>query len=126
MSEKLFCASVHCMDGRIQKPIIDFIMQNYGYKYVDAITEPGPIKILAEGDENPLTQSILNRLDISINKHKGDLIFVSGHYDCAGNPVDKETQLVQTDQSYDLLKSHFPDVEIVKLWIDEKWKVTVV
>jgi hypothetical protein len=125
MSEKLFCASIHCMDGRVQLPIINFIQQNYGYKYVDCITEPGPNKILAEGAENPLTESILNRLSISVNKHKGDLIFVSGHYDCAGNPTEKETQLAQIEKSVVFLKGHYPDVEIVKLWIDENWKVSV-
>lgn len=125
MDEKKFCASVHCMDGRIQKPIIDFILQNYDYQYVDAITEAGPNKILAEGKNNPLTQSILDRLEISVNTHKSDLIFISGHWDCAGNPVDKETQLVQIDSSVEFLKLYYPNAKFVKLWIDEVWKVHI-
>ena len=37
-----FATSIHCMDGRIQEPIIQYIKTKYDVQYVDVITEPGP------------------------------------------------------------------------------------
>ena len=102
MSE--FAASVHCMDGRIQEPLIKYIKEIYKVKYVDAITEPGPNKILASEGADPLVESIINRINISVNKHGSELIFVSGHADCAGNPVRKNIQLEQVEKSASFLQ----------------------
>ncbi len=118
-----FCTSIHCMDGRIQESTIRYLKENYEVDYVDAITEPGPCKILAENQDKILVDSILSRIDISINKHKSQLIFISGHYDCAGNPVDKTTQIDQVQKSIEFLKHNYPDTEISGLWIDDRWKV---
>ena len=41
-----FAAAINCMDGRIQIAIIRHLKKKYGIKYVDIITEPGPIKYL--------------------------------------------------------------------------------
>lgn len=118
-----FCTSIHCMDGRIQESTIRYLKENYEVDCVDAITEPGPCKILAEQSNKTLVDSILNRIDISINKHKSQLIFISGHYDCAGNPVDKTTQIDQVQKSIEFLKQHYSGTEIIGIWIDDQWKV---
>ncbi|MFC1892717.1 carbonic anhydrase [Chloroflexota bacterium] len=34
-------------------------------------------------------------LEISVNRHNSKLVAIAGHHDCAGNPIDKETQLEQ-------------------------------
>ena len=67
--------------------------------------------------------SIKARLDISVNKHGSKVIVVVGHYDCAGNPVGKEIQLEQIKKSVETIKSWFPDVEVVGLWVNENWEV---
>ena len=118
-----FCTSIHCMDGRIQEPIIQYLKENYNISYVDTITEPGPNKILTEHKDKNLVISILSRVNISIEKHKSRLIVVSGHYDCAGNPVDEELQKKQTRTSIQYLKNNFPDVKLIGLWIDKNWQV---
>ncbi len=118
-----FAASVHCMDGRIQEPVIKFIKENYGVKYVDTITEPGPNKILAGEGTDTLMDSIINRLNISVNKHGSELIFVSGHTDCAGNPVEKNIQFDQIEKSAAFLQEKYPKAEVIKLWINENWDV---
>ncbi|MCK5707516.1 MAG: hypothetical protein KAI43_07660 [Candidatus Aureabacteria bacterium] len=118
-----FCTSIHCMDGRIQEPIIKFLKNNYTVKYVDTITEPGPCKILGENNNKTLVSSIIKRVEISINKHGSKLIFISGHYDCAGNPTDEEKQKDQINRSIKYLKDIFPNIEIIGLWIDNKWTV---
>ena len=111
------------MDGRIQEPIINYIKRKYEVKYIDTITEPGPNKIVAQNSDNPLIESIDNRIAISLNKHGSKIIFISGHHDCAGNPVPKETQLEQLGKNEKLLKLKYPKIKIVKLWINENWEV---
>ena len=118
-----YCTSIHCMDGRIQEPIIQFIKENYDVEYVDTITEPGPIKLLAENKDKKLIVSILSRINISIEKHRSRLIFISGHYDCAGNPVNEDIQKQQIKKSVQYLEKTYPGIEIIGLWIDKNWRV---
>ena len=118
-----FCTSVHCMDGRIQKPIIDHILTNYPHIYVDTITEPGPNKILSDGTDNNKIDSILERIYISVNEHGSNTLFVSGHFSCAGNPVEKEIQIKQIKQSIDFLVRKFPQLKYLPIWIDEDWTI---
>ena len=112
------------MDGRIQEPIIKYLKENYDVIYVDAITEPGPCKILSEKNNKILVDSITKRAEISIHKHKSKLIAISGHHDCAGNPCDEETQKDQIIKSIEYCKNIHPNIEIIGLWIDSEWKIT--
>ena len=121
-----FCTSIHCMDGRVQEPIINFLKEHYSRKYVDSITEAGPCKILAENSNEVLVNSILERVGISIGKHKSTLIAISGHHDCAGNPCDREGQIAQIKQSILFCMGIYPDVEVIGLWVDDEWKVNIV
>ena len=118
-----FGTSIHCMDGRIQEPLINFIKEKYNIRYIDVITEPGPCSILAQNIDNFLVESIKNRLIISLKKHGSKIIFISGHYDCAGNPVSKDIQVQQIIKSEKFLLQKYPDVKVVKLWIDKNWEV---
>ncbi|MBC7345036.1 MAG: hypothetical protein H5U03_06435, partial [Clostridia bacterium] len=88
-----FAATINCMDGRTQLPVINYVKDKYGVDYVDVITEPGPNKLLAERGDEALLASIRRRLEISVLKHGSRHVVIVGHHDCAGNPVEKETQL---------------------------------
>jgi carbonic anhydrase len=122
-----FAACICCMDGRIQLPLIRFIQDHYGVRYVDIITEPGPIQYLAGHKNHSVLETIRKRLHISVDVHGSEVIAVWGHYDCAGNPVSKRTQLRQMDKSVDEIRAWgFTAQRIVKLWIDERWRVRVV
>jgi hypothetical protein len=123
MADGEFVTVINCMDGRTQLPAIDFLRKKYGVDYVDSITEPGPIKFLSENREECIVGSIKSRAAISVEKHGSRVIAIVGHHDCAGNPVEKETQLEQLESSAKLIKSWGYDVDIVKLWIDENWRV---
>ena len=111
------------MDGRIQGPIQDYLKGTYNVKYVDTITEPGPCKIIAENKDKSTINSILQRVKISVDIHKSNLIAISGHYDCAGNPCEEKNQKEQIKQSIDYLKNLYPNVEIIGLWVDGNWVV---
>ncbi len=121
-----FCTAVTCMDGRIQLPGIRYLQQHFGVEYVDTITEAGPINILANQTEPKLVQSILNRINTSVNVHNSHGLGVFGHHDCAGNPVPKDEQIKQIKATIHFLKQHYPDLPIIGLWIDEHWKVNLV
>ena len=52
MDNVKFCTSVHCLDGRIQEAILEYLKANYQVEYVDVITEPGPCRIIQFGQRN--------------------------------------------------------------------------
>ena len=118
-----FCTSIHCMDGRIQGPVQEYLKSSYNVKYVDTITEPGPCKIIAENKDSNAINSILQRVKISIDVHKSNLIAISGHFDCAGNPCEAEVQKGQTKKSVEYFKNLYPNTEIIGLWVDSTWKL---
>ena len=120
-----FCTSIHCMDGRIQEPIIKFLKQNYQVKYIDTITEPGPCKILAENNNKTLLDSILHRISISVEKHGSNLIAISGHYDCAGNPCSDNQQKIQINEAVKYLQGIYPDIKIIGFWINHEWEISM-
>jgi hypothetical protein len=118
-----FCTSIHCKDGGIQEPTINYLKATYGITYVDAITEPGPCKILTENTNKTLVDSILEMVNISVNKHGSKLIAISGHYDCAENPCGEQDQKTQAQKSVEFLKSLYPEADIVGLWINSEWEI---
>lgn len=118
-----FGTVINCMDGRTQLPAIDYLRREYKIEYVDSITEPGPNGILAGQENQSLVDSILQRIDISVNKHDSRLLAVVGHYDCAGNPGPKEQQITQVKASLEFLEKHYPHIEKIGLWIDRDWVV---
>ncbi len=118
-----FCSVVNCMDGRVQLPVIRFLQKRFGAEYVDSITEPGPIKALAGDQTGSTVQSIVERLTISVERHASGAIALVGHHDCAGNPEPKEIQLEQLKKAAEFISGRFDDVEVICLWVDEKWQV---
>ncbi len=125
MVQGKFATAVNCMDGRTQLPVMEYLKETYGVDHVDAVTEPGPIKVLAEGDDLTALESIKRRIDISINKHGSSVIALVGHHDCAGNPVDRSIQESQLRKSVEKIRSWKYDAEIICLYVNEDWSVEV-
>lgn len=121
MSYGRFATAISCMDGRIQIPVIDYVLRKCKVDYVDMITEPGPIRVLAENSDKSTIESIKRRLAISTGKHNSVNIVIVGHDDCAGNPVEKATQLKQILESIRTVRSWGFRAEILGLWIDDRW-----
>lgn len=118
-----FAAAVNCIDGRTQEPVIHFIKAKYNVKFIDMITEAGPIKELSRQGGSAIADSIKNRIDISIEKHCTKLVAVVGHYDCAGNPVDEEIQREQVRISVQRIKNWNNTIDVIGLWVNSKWCV---
>lgn len=118
-----FSTTINCMDGRVQLPVIKYLQQRFGAENVDSITAAGPNRILAEQKDETVIQSLLKRVDISVNAHKSSALAVTGHHDCAGNPVGKQEQLKHIKEAGRFLKKHYPQIKIIGLWVNEDWKV---
>ncbi|MDH3611277.1 MAG: hypothetical protein OEM79_05890 [Nitrosopumilus sp.] len=123
VAEGKFATSITCMDGRIQIPLANWIKENYSVDYVDAITEPGVDKKVAENQD---LESIKTKVGISINAHKSELIVVSGHYDCAGNPVSNEAHIAHIKKSMEVVTSWDLGVKVIGVWVDDNWNVSLV
>ena len=123
MINTIFGTAVNCMDGRVQIPICNWLRSQYGVDYVDMITEPGPVRFLAEDEDPWVSASIRRRLEISVNRHKSELVAIAGHHDCAGNPVPKETQLKQIVAAIKTVKGWNFKVRVIGLWVNENWEV---
>ena len=125
MADGKFGTVINCMDGRTQLPVNEWMRKKYGLDYVDTITEPGPDKMLAENDETTVP-SIRKRVDISVAKHGSDIVAIVGHFDCAGNPVDKDEHFRQVHKAIDLINGWNMPVKVIGLWVNENWQVEVI
>ena len=123
MSNGTFATAINCMDGRTQLPVIEWMKREYGVDYVDTITEPGPVRILAEAADATALESIRRRLTISVTRHGSSRVAIVAHTDCAGNPVDKHTQLSQLRAAAATVLSWSMDVQVDMLWLGESWCV---
>jgi len=123
MAEGKFVTAINCMDGRTQVPVIEWMKKEYGADYVDSITEPGPVKILAEAPDSSPAKSMMGRTAISVDKHGSTAIAVIIHHACAGNPVDEATQRGQLVKALETVKAWSFGVEVIGLWVNGDWQV---
>ncbi len=118
-----FFTAINCMDGRVQIPVIEYLQKRFDVEHIDSITAAGPNRILSDQKKNPVVESILSRVEISIKKHKSSGVAVIGHYDCAGNPEPEETQAGHTRTAVQFIREKYPESNVIGLWVDENWKV---
>ena len=117
LAEKSFATSLSCMDGRVQIPMNDWIKAKYGVDFVDTITAPGIDKVMFDGTVESLKKSVM----ISVTNHKSNLVVVSGHFGCAGNPVSDEEHFTHIKKSVEIISSWNLDADVVGVWIDENF-----
>jgi carbonic anhydrase len=115
-----FVTCLNCMDGRVQKPMTHWLEKHYGTKYVDMITEPGMDGYLAKHDEFPV--ELKHKIDISVNKHESKDIFIVGHHDCGGHPVDEGTHRQHVAQAVRKIKELYRGCSVTGVWISDKWE----
>lgn len=125
MAEGKFGTAINCMDGRVQEPVINWMKVRYGLDYVDIITEPGPIKLIANMDSVAM-ESIKRRLAVSINTHHSSVVAIVGHHDCAGNPVSQQEQFDQIKRSIEILRPILPGIKLIGLYVSDTWLINIV
>ena len=114
---------LNCMDGRVQLPVLQWIKKRYKIDFVDVITEAGIDGVLSN---QKYIGEILRSINVSVKINKSTRIFIVGHYDCRGNPVEKDVHQNQIKESVNRLKKYWPSFEIIGLWVNQKWQVEIV
>lgn len=117
-----FATAINCIDGRIQLPVIQWIKERFGVDHVDNITEAGSNHILAQHVE-PNLSNVKYNLGISVNGHGSRIVALSGHHDCARNPVPRDVQIAQVMEGLETLRSWNLPVRILGLYVNEDWEV---
>lgn len=64
--------------------------QKYNIDGVDMVTFPGVDRIISDGENSDEIALIRSAVSISIEKHHSRIIAFVGHFDCAGNPGNRE------------------------------------
>lgn len=123
-SQDTFCTSIACIDGRVQRPVYDYLRELCQVNFVDMITVPGPDKVLSEG--GAMTEFIRTEVSISVEKHGSKAVAIAGHHDCKANSVSKEEHWSEIQEAVKKIRSWNLPVSVIGLWVDENWKVEVV
>ena len=118
-----FGTAINCIDGRTQEPVIDFMKQKYGIDGVDMVTFPGVDGVISSSGNLDAITLIQTAVSISIEKHGSRIIAVVGHYDCAGNPGNREHHHAHIGKAVQLVSSWNFDAEIVGLYVNDKRQV---
>lgn len=118
-----FALAITCIDGRVQRPVVDYLRKTYGFDYVDLITIPGP--------EHSLTHPVslggaeyvkLNGM-FSIENHKASLVALAAHDDCAGNSAPREVRDRELEAAVKSVSAWTNGVPVVGVWVDKSGNV---
>ena len=120
----MFCTLVCCMDGRFIHILNEYIRGNYRYTFVDTITDAGAVNKIVN-DEDYLKSIEDKVVLILVNKHKSDHIFVAGHSDCAGCPIDDETQKGYIRQAAEKMHNDLPHEAVTGLFVHENGEIEI-
>ena len=104
-----FATALNCMDGRVQKPVADFVRQHFGVDFVDMVTGAGIVANLPSG--------ALDAVTLSVEAHDSQGIAVVAHANCAGNPIPEAEQKNQCLATAQLLSQSWPELEVAPLWV---------
>jgi len=128
LSNDTFFTSVGCMDGRSEWAVAKWGRKKFKVKYADFITEAGLVGQLSKDHlDKYLIDSLINKIKISLEKHKSKNIVVSGHEDCAASDAISEKQhkkdVLKTSE---LIRLMFPKIPIQPVYvkkINDSWTV---
>lgn len=124
---KKYATAILCMDGAFTGGVRKIMKSIYDVLYVDIISQPGIVKVLAENTNLPWLDLIKKMIKISVVDHSSRAIAIAAHHNCLGNPVSKEKQLKQLPWAMETVKkminnlglSHL-DIKYTLLWINER------
>jgi hypothetical protein len=117
-----FATAINCIDGRTQIPVINYMRTRFNVDFVDIITEPSPVKAIAQPINAFQIFSIQQRLMFSQEKHGSQHLAVVAHHDCTSNPVEKSKQIEQLRQSLAYVSLWGFKGTVVGLWVNENWE----
>ena len=119
----MYCTLICCMDGRFNMAVNEYIRVKYGYVYVATITDAGPVAKIIYNDYLKAIEDKI--IQISINRHDSKHIFIAGHHDCAGCPVDDDQQKDYIRRATHLIKKDIPSVRVTGIFIDDDFNSNI-
>ena len=124
MKGKKFATAIACIDGRFHQQLTDWIVKEYEVDFVDMPTIPGPDKVVSEDSE--YAEALKYGVGISNNGHHSKLLVMTGHEDCAANPVSNDEHKEQIKKSVNNLKNWGFSGEIIGVFVDLNYNFEVV
>ncbi len=121
MAAGTFATVVNCIDGRVQRPVSEWMRIQYAVDYIDTITQPGPEKALSQGPLGVI-QALRDNVAVSISAHQSGLIAVAAHHGCAGNPVTDEEHKAQVRAACQVVSGWGIPARVIGLWVHEWWQ----
>ena len=118
-----FGTAINCIDGRTQEPVIYFMKQKYNIDGVDMVTFPGADGIFSVRENLDKIEIIRRSVSISIEKHHSRIIAIVGHFDCAGNPGDKEHHYAHIRKALHEVSSWNFDAQIAGYYVNDKLQI---
>jgi hypothetical protein len=118
-----FGTAINCIDGRTQEPVINFMKKKYDIDGVDMVTFPGADGIFSVRENLDNIEIIRRSVSISIEKHHSQIIAIVGHFDCAGNPGDKEHHYAHIRKALHEVSSWNFDAQIAGYYVNDKLQI---
>jgi hypothetical protein len=115
-----FGTAINCIDGRTQEVVIDHMKQNYSIDGVDMVTFPGADGLFSNEKYSGEIALIRRSVSISIEKHGSRIIAIVGHYDCAGNPGDREHHFRHIRSAMQEVSSWNFHAQVIGLYVNDK------
>jgi hypothetical protein len=109
--------AITCLDGRVQRPVVDYMRRTYGVDYVDLITEPGPEWALTDPTRAGVQAGIHRNARFSVEGHDAELIAVTAHDDCLGNDANSGKRLAQLRAAQHVVTGWDLGVDVIGLWV---------
>jgi hypothetical protein len=123
MNSFRFGTALNCIDGRTQQIVIDHLKQNYNIDGVDMVTFPGADALFSNGDHSEEIALIRRAVSISIEKHGSRIIAEVGHYDCAGNPGDREQHYMHIRGAMREVSPWNLHAQVIGLYVNDKREI---
>ncbi|MFA5013220.1 MAG: carbonic anhydrase [Candidatus Paceibacterota bacterium] len=128
MSEnnKHSCSSIlfKCIDYRLQNETKRWLAENNLAGDCDVVSVAGASKGLSD-DEPAVVKLLLDQVKISHDLHSAKKVILLHHSDCGrykaayefeNEEEEKLTQITDMKKSEEIIKKHFPDMEVQKVW----------
>lgn len=112
-----FMTALACMDGRVLEPLHSWLKDRLKPDYIDWITEPGIDHLFCSEDK--LCSQVRKKIAISTEKHGSKTVILTGHHDCAGNPISDDGHRQEIIESLKKLKTLYPKLRLLGLFLAE-------
>lgn len=124
VSNERFATAITCIDGRVQRPVSDWVKLHVNVDHVDLVTEPGPDRVLSSGPKNMIDE-VLRKVAFSVRHHFSPVVILAGHDNCAANPVSREEHIEQIKDGVEVILSYHLKVRVIGLWVGEWGSIQV-